>query len=218
MSHLHPPKQARSRRTLDRLLRATLELIDERGVEATGVHDIVERAGSSVGSFYARFESKEDLLLYLEGQLWADAEARWASALDERDWAALSLDELAGAIVRVLLEAYRVDARQRRVLDARHGGPAPDGPAARFRARLRADLGALLLAHRDRITHDDPEAAVDFALGVLVGAIREARESPEPPPDERLTTELARMMRAYLGQSPDGGDATGGVEFFEIWE
>lgn len=200
------------------MVRAALELIDERGVEATGVHDIVRRARSSVGSFYARFESKEDLLLYLEERLWNDALERWQTALDERDWQGLTLDELVGAIVRVLVEAYRVDARQRRVLDARRGGADADGLARRFHQRLRRDLEGLLLRHEGGIAHPDPPAAVAFALGALVGAIREARESPEPPSDERLVGELTRMVLGYLGEPPGDGGRPGAVEFFEIWE
>jgi AcrR family transcriptional regulator len=223
-SYLHPPKQARSRRTLNRIVRAALDLIAERGVEATGVHDIVARADSSVGSFYARFEGKEDLLLYLEERLWADAEERWAEALDEGRWRELSLEELVAAVVRVLLEAYRVGARQRRVLEGRRGDPGGTGPAVRFHRRLRSDLRTLLLAHRERIVHDDPSRAVDLALAVLIGAIREFEESLDlaralaDPTDPARVDDLTRVVLAYLAHTPPDVPAAGGVEFFEIWE
>ena len=66
---LRPPKQHRSRRTLQRIARAALELIAQSGVEGTTIEAIARRAGSSVGSFYARFESKADLLVYGMGEL-----------------------------------------------------------------------------------------------------------------------------------------------------
>ena len=68
------PKQHRSRRTLQRIARAALELIAQNGVEGTTVGAIVRRAGSSVGSFYARFDGKGDLLLYLDERIWEAAE------------------------------------------------------------------------------------------------------------------------------------------------
>lgn len=220
--HVRRPQQARSRRTLDRIVRAALELLAERGVEGTGVHDIVERAGSSVGSFYARFASKEDLLLYLEERLWSDAEERWAEAAAEGGFGELSLEPLLEAVVRILLQAYRVGARQRRALEGRRGGRGGGEAARRFHRRLTADLQGLLLRHRTRILHPDPDRAVHVGLAVLVGAIREIEESGElaealPDLDDPARIEeLTRVVMGYL--APPDRDRADPVEFFEIWE
>ena len=53
---INPPKQARSRRTLERIVEASLEILAAEGPDSLTVHRVVEKAGSSVGSFYARFE------------------------------------------------------------------------------------------------------------------------------------------------------------------
>jgi AcrR family transcriptional regulator len=60
------PKQARSEQTLIRLLDAAESLIRDKGLGAVSVPEIVSRAGSSVGGFYARFKDKDELLLALE--------------------------------------------------------------------------------------------------------------------------------------------------------
>ena len=88
---VQPPKQARSQRTLERIASAALELIAEQGVEATTVAQIVSRAGSSIGSFYARFEGKHELMHYLEERVWSDARARWDDAVASDTWKDLSL-------------------------------------------------------------------------------------------------------------------------------
>ena len=90
---VQPPKQARSRRTLERIARAALELIAEQGVEATTVAQIVAHAGSSIGSFYARFEGKDELMHYLEERVWSDARAKWDDAVASNTWKDLSLSE-----------------------------------------------------------------------------------------------------------------------------
>src|SRR5579871_3811602 len=59
---LRPAKQARSSRTLERILRATRDLLHEKEFEEITVAEIVQRAQSSCGAFYARFPSKEALL------------------------------------------------------------------------------------------------------------------------------------------------------------
>ncbi|GIS78817.1 MAG: hypothetical protein CM1200mP14_03830 [Gammaproteobacteria bacterium] len=61
-NHLNPPKQSRSRQTLERIVQAALEILEEQGHKALTVQTVVDRAHSSVGSFYARFSGKEDLL------------------------------------------------------------------------------------------------------------------------------------------------------------
>src|SRR4029450_11373754 len=60
------PKQARSERTLQRLLDAAEALIKEKGHAAVSIPEIARRAGSSVGGFYARFRDKDELLPALD--------------------------------------------------------------------------------------------------------------------------------------------------------
>ena len=102
------PKQARSKRTLERIARAALELIAEQGVEATTVAQIVSRAGSSVGSFYARFSGKDELVHYLEEKVWSDARARWDGALASNAWAGLSLPEVVEGVVRLIIQVEQI--------------------------------------------------------------------------------------------------------------
>jgi len=60
-------KRAEVRRA--ELLDAAALLFAERGYEATSVHAILARVGLSKGAFYHHFDSKEELLLEVSGQL-----------------------------------------------------------------------------------------------------------------------------------------------------
>ncbi len=62
---LHVAHQARSRESLQRLLDAALDLLDEFSWEKISITTIARRVGMSVGGFYARFKSKDALLLVL---------------------------------------------------------------------------------------------------------------------------------------------------------
>ena len=48
-SRHNPPKQARSQRTLERIVRAALEILNEKGPDAVTVQSVVARSGSSAG-------------------------------------------------------------------------------------------------------------------------------------------------------------------------
>jgi TetR/AcrR family transcriptional regulator, transcriptional repressor for nem operon len=56
------PKTARGRATRERLVTAASELIAERGVAATSLDDVIERAGTSKSQLYHYFEDRAALL------------------------------------------------------------------------------------------------------------------------------------------------------------
>lgn len=208
---VRPPRQERSRRTLDRIAEAALDLLAERGRAGTTVQEIVDRAGSSVGSFYARFDGKDGLLRYLEERVRREAGERWDRALAEVAPVEGGLDETVGAVVRLLVDVHAIRAG---------GGPAPmasspggDGPfgvGPDFQVRVRSDLARLLLAHRDRIDHPEPEAAVDFLVRVLEAAIPALVGSG-------AAEELHRLALGYLARRRRTGDRADRVDFFDVW-
>lgn len=63
------PKQARSRKTREKIVQAAIKLFRKRGYERTTSNDIAAEAGVSVGSFYAYFTDKRQLLLTIFDRL-----------------------------------------------------------------------------------------------------------------------------------------------------
>lgn len=61
-------RERRRLRTRDTLLKAALNLIAQRGIEATRVEDITEAADLGKGAFYNYFESKQALVAELVGE------------------------------------------------------------------------------------------------------------------------------------------------------
>lgn len=59
------PRQARSRAKRDAMVGAALALFGDHGYEAVRIEEIATRAGTSVGTFYAYFRSKQQLLVVL---------------------------------------------------------------------------------------------------------------------------------------------------------
>lgn len=74
------PVQARSRRTLARLRQAAWHLLEEGGPEHLTVTGVARRAGVSVGSFYARFEGRDELLDHLSALALEEALSFWNAA------------------------------------------------------------------------------------------------------------------------------------------
>jgi len=100
-------RQHRSRRTLEKLLDTAEELLAEKTFEEIRIQEIVERAGSSIGSFYARFSDKEALRLCLIGRYHDDMIETARDALAPERWEGVEFAERANAFVRGVVELCR---------------------------------------------------------------------------------------------------------------
>lgn len=211
---LNPPQQARSRRTLERIVNAALEILASEGPAGVTVNAVVDRAHSSVGSFYARFGGKDDLLAYLGERVWEDALLRWKAALEANSWSTMDLGEIIGGAVTLLADIGRSRVAQLRTLDRMSGG----GSAYEtFCAHVLESLEDLLLERRTEMGHERPELAVRVGLGAVMGLLDGGlanREEAEIP-DETLVRECRELLLSYLGGASRG--RAGQVDFFEVW-
>lgn len=69
------PKQARSRQSFEKTIEAALALLQERGNDEFTLADVSARSGVSIGSIYARFEGKDDLVRIAHGRKMDDIDA-----------------------------------------------------------------------------------------------------------------------------------------------
>jgi len=200
------PKQARSERTLQRLLDAAQTLIEEKGHAAVSIPEIARRARSSVGGFYARFRDKNELLRALEERHFIEVWQRLEALADARRWENVSTAQMVEAAVselvsvtrerRRLIAAFLVSAIQDPVI--REGG-------LRFRRRVEERIRALLLPRRSEMDHPDPALAIDlgvqtaFALMNHHVLIEKTEAGGRPVSDEELQRELTTMFLRYVG-------------------
>src|SRR5882762_8864584 len=160
------PLQARSRDTVLRFAEAAEALLRDRPFERITIQDIVARAERPIGSFYARFKSKEALLPFLY-ERYDDSLARYLeSRLGTVTWEHLDFADTVEALVGVLVGIYEERRWLLRALAlfARQHPEALSGELVQRRRELYAGVARLLLRHRRRIVHPDPEAAVRFGI------------------------------------------------------
>jgi len=205
-----PPKQARSEETLSRLLEAAEALILEKGVGEVAISEIVQRARSSVGGFYARFRDKAELLRALEERFLADVSTRLAALADAGRWGDAPLVQVVDACAAELVQ---VSSERRNLIAAFLLRAAENATiwddGLRFMQDAEARIGALVRGRTAELSHPDPEIAVQlgvqFAFGlivqrVLTGGVRAAGRRLT---DAELQREISRNFLAYLGvQTP----------------
>ena len=200
------PRQARSRASRERILDAGEAVVAAKGFEAAAVAEVVARAGSSVGVFYARFRDKRGLLHALYDRFHLEALLRIDAALDPVRCAETPTARLVQGLVRTLVDLHRerrglvrafaVEAARDRELQARRD---------RLSQHLAGRLGERLRGRAAEIGHHHPERASAFGLAVVASAVEGAilfdrlRTGALAPSDDDLAAELSRLFLAYLG-------------------
>lgn len=187
-----------------RILDAAEDLLEDREFDEITMPEIAERAGCAVGTVYGRVPGKDALLACLYDRF-AERLSHEAASFEKAAIGAL-LSERVELLCRLLVEHYSERPGVVRALAAhlfsRHGegfGEFRRHVTREFRrlARVLEDCG-------DEIEHPNPRSACEFGLMcvTLVAQNRlvfgERSGVQVRVPRQRLRTELARLLMAYL--------------------
>jgi AcrR family transcriptional regulator len=216
------PQQARSRESLQKLLRAAREVLGNHGVEGTTIPRIAQHAGLTPGSVYRRFHDKESLLEsailgLLESQ---DHASRTFTAEMARE---IPLRVLSEQIINSVVVNYRARAplirAMRQFVDGRLS-TAFKKKASRLEVCSFERIVDLFMTHSDRIQHPNPRMAISMALMMVISSIHEliVRHTDLggwkhllPGDDQGLKRELVRAFLNYL-RVEDTPGAAGSME------
>jgi len=209
---INQARQDRSRETEDAIIAAATALMAERPFDQISVAEIAQRAGVSVGGFYARFKNKGALLHLLDEHFLVDTRAAFDEALGPNRMAGAGAAEVVAAYVGVMITKFRQHRREilqvmrgARAAAAGQGGQGFGERARRFNDHVHGRLRTLLLERRSEIRHPDPELAINLGLFFASASAREAvlseslRVYPVQIDDDRLAREITRAWLAFFG-------------------
>jgi AcrR family transcriptional regulator len=214
------PRQPRSRQTEERIVRAFGELLSEARFEDVSVQQVAGRAGVSVGGFYARFASKDELLMHtLYAGYVRDALAEAEQVFAPGRWDGAGIAPIAHAYFALMLRVSRDHATVlREIVHRTRGNPdtvAGSTAWAAFRQGVREPFRQLLAERMDEVDHPDPPFALRFAFSACSSALRESLLFGHMQPtmgevdEDVMARELSRMFCRYLGiPFPAGADAS----------
>jgi AcrR family transcriptional regulator len=203
------PRQQRSQATVDALLKATAQLLEERGYARLTTNHIARRAGVSIGSLYQYFPGKDALCHALAERHFGNYAQRYLARLEAV--AQTPLETQVRELVRLNFEIAREDPGMARALYhelSRIGGldPLQRTRAAVIQAlesRYRALPAAWRLAHPDMTAF-----IITVACGALVGEIVMYR--PEWLHDDAFIEQITQLVLGYyqrLGWQPARQDS-----------
>ncbi|HLH67356.1 MAG TPA: TetR/AcrR family transcriptional regulator [Solirubrobacteraceae bacterium] len=201
---IRPPLQRRSQKSLERVLQAGLELLQQEGFEGFTLQEVSRRAGVSIGSIYARVPSREALIMaiYERAMAWSEEREPLERTAGRED---LSPRERLEAIVIQEAETMLSHADILRVFMRQ----APMNPDIWRRGAEKSQesyeaFRRAILSHRGDLGHPEPELAIDVAWRMLYCTIARRIthgprfESARAVSDRRLVREIARAIADYL--------------------
>lgn len=203
------PLQKRSRETLEKLLAAGIELLEQDGYEGLSIADLSARAGVSVGSIYQRFDGKEVLFAALQERILERIDAEQAglfqsinSALPDGALIREAVSRLASlfqrneAILRVMILRGAIDEPTRQ-----RGSRSSVGLARAFES--------FLLSRVRRFGHPQPEIAADICFRIVYATLTRrimsgsSFESEAETSWDLLAAEVGNASAAYLLAKPE---------------
>jgi AcrR family transcriptional regulator len=207
------PQQARSRESLDKLLKAAVEVLGRRGAAGTTIPRIAAHAGLTPGAVYRRFRNKDVLLETAILSILDNQDKFLRLSLTAEAAAEIPFPTLAEQIIGTLVVSYRANAGLlraiRQILQDREGSVFWK-KAGKLELRTFEHLVAIFLAS-GAIEHESPRAAVGLGLMMLIGTLWEVVVNPGhirlwkdllPKDDKTLKGELTRSFLGYLGVEP----------------
>ncbi|MFZ0091823.1 MAG: TetR/AcrR family transcriptional regulator [Solirubrobacteraceae bacterium] len=201
---IRPPLQRRSQQSLERVLQAGLEVLQQEGFDGFTLQEVSRRAGVSIGSIYARVPSREALIMaiYERAMAWTEEQAPIVRAAVRAD---LTPRERIEAIVTEMASTMLDHGEILRVFMR----VAPMNPDIWQRGAEKSQATAktferAILEHRGDLGHPDPDLAIDVVFRMVYNTIARRIthgpkfESTRPLGDKRLVRELARASADYL--------------------
>lgn len=198
------PRQPRAQRTRRRILDATLELLEDAGIDRISTNQIARRAGVNIASVYRYFADKYAILheLALEfGQRQAELICDYLDHADRDASIETVCDGLVDAVINGTRGGRAPVQLQRSLI------VSPELLAA-YRATNR-EIGRAMRPFLERWGIRLSAAELDLAmlcLGEAFGALQDLALARDPDYDQAVIEELKRLLAAYYrARQPHAG-------------
>jgi AcrR family transcriptional regulator len=211
----YPPRQARSRETLKRLLDAAEKVIAKHGLEGATLPRIARQARVSPANVYRRFRDKDALIAAVFSRF-SDIQAEHADQpLDTEPIKKMGLRAFVRQWIGALLTSFRARTK---LVRATIEYTRQNSERSFIQRQLELEgrsfdkMAEALLIFRDEMRHPEPEVAVRWAMLMTGFALMELVIFDHeklagrllPMDDERLQEELVLGFLGYLGVDPEG--------------
>jgi AcrR family transcriptional regulator len=213
----NPPKQQRSRDSLERLLTAGLEVLENDGIEGFTIAAVAKRAGVGSTLVYRRFTDKNDLLGAIFNRFTEQRFNERLPAIEVLGRTGIGLDRLVFEYTDLLAASFRDHEHVMRAFITQNRRDPELAQLVEEGLRpMTAEFERALLSHRDEFRCADPELAVAFCFQSMLNTFAAvvtgtSRVHPEFGWDT-VVRQLSLMTLGYLRSEPPAQHVYSGVD------
>ena len=208
---LREPTQSRSRESTEALLEIGRRFIEQRGIDDSSMNEVAAAAGSSVGSLYFRFGSKEQFVSEVMRRMVDATRQQLSNHFAEIEANASSPSQVIEAAVKWIVGEFTENQGLLRALNCRALDRPEEWQQFRNIARELVE-GSIRILDRFPDVQQDQEwqKHVRIAMQMILGTLNNIiinRPGPLELSDQATPYELSRAAIRYLGWGlPDGSE------------
>ena len=199
------PKQARSERSLQRVLAALEALLKTRPFDEISIPEIAARSECSVATIYGRFKDKHSILAALHESLRERMFVDLDLLLDPARWRHRPLDELIDAFCTQLADCYRLERHLLTAVLVLGDREVYERAAQNMAHASRCFVAAMHATRAGRRRGAEAESRASIGIRAAFGLLQQrllfhpsARGRTEGPSDAVFRCELGTLMRMCL--------------------
>jgi AcrR family transcriptional regulator len=171
-SHARVPKQERSRASYERLIEASIALLEERGYVAFTLGDVSRRAKVSIGSIYGRIPNKDALIREVQARVLERMDDEFSALVTRIRRKALPLRTLVLTSVAEFANFHRRHAAiLHAFMDRAPQDPLVSSVGRKYQGQMGLDFKLLLLERRHEFVHPDPERAAEICFVIAYSSL-----------------------------------------------
>lgn len=167
-----PPKQERSKATVERVVLAAEQLMRDRGTDEFTLAEVCTLGRVSMGAIYYRFASKDDLLRLVHARLMEELGREMSAAVGRSVDRANDLPQLVRALIEALAEMLRHFAPLLRPLMLRSvSDPVIRAAGKETYTRMGKEFSGAILSRRAEIEFSRPDEAAEASYAIAYAAL-----------------------------------------------
>ena len=192
------PGQARAQATVNAILQATVQVLNQDGLDAATTTRIAEVAGVSIGSLYQYFSHRDAILTALQDREFNHALELMETALADRNLGKTPLETVTN-VVKGLMSLYSKSPGLHRVLAIEGLRVAKPERVHAFDVRIIAIIRHFLAATGGSVRRENLDAAAFVAFqSVRATMLATLLERPPGMDEATLVGEMVDLVIRYL--------------------
>lgn len=196
---IHEPRQKRSEQTKEKIVNTALALFCQKGYYKTSTNEIAKAADISIGNLYFYFPNKETIFLEILDRYHQSFQKIHDAFINELENADQNPKHFLRKVMEMIIENHENSRELNREIQIlSFSNPVVAEVLEKQQKQTEATVFRYFEKYRDKLKVQDLEAAASITFTLINSVVDQIVFSKNQIDRERLLTETANAVEAYL--------------------